>query len=81
MKQGHNTVIINDHVIELNISEFDARWIGRGALNSQTRTWVMNIPKNASNSIGRLIAPGNRPRASWQTEVLLKNLQQPMINT
>jgi len=77
MKHGHNTVIINDHIIELNISEFDPRWIGRGALNSQTRTWVMNIPKNASNSIGRLIAPGNRPRASWQTEVLLKNLQQP----
>jgi len=76
MKQGHNTVIINDHIIELNISEFDPRWIGRGALNSQTRTWVMNIPKNGSNSIGRLIAPGNHVRPGWHTEVLLKDHQQ-----
>lgn len=77
MKNRHNTAIINDIVIEQNIYEFDHRWIGRGALNHNSRTWIMNIPKNGSNSIGRLIAPGNRPRDNWQTEVLLQDQQLP----
>jgi hypothetical protein len=73
----HDTVIINDIIIEQNVKEFDPRWIARGAFNSDTRTWVMNIPKNGSNSIGRLIAPGNRPRESWQTERNYSELGQP----
>lgn len=77
MRHRHNTAIINDIVIEQNIAEFDYRWIGRGALNSESRIWVMNIPKNGSNSIGRLIAPGNRPRDNWQTELLLKDHSEP----
>ena len=77
MRIRHNTAIINDHIIEMNVSEFDRRWIGRGCLNHETRTWIMNIPKNGSNSIGRLIAPGNRPRLFWQTEVSLVDHQQP----
>ena len=72
-----NTAIINDIIIEQNIKEFDPRWIARGAFNSQTRTWVMNIPKNGSNSIGRLIAPGNRPRPGWQTERSYSELGRP----
>lgn len=77
MRYRHDTTIINDIVIEQNIAEFDYRWIGRGALNNQSRTWVMNIPKNGSNSIGRLIAPGNRPRHNWQTELLIKDHLEP----
>ena len=77
MRLRHNTVIINDIIIEQNVKEFDPRWIGRGALNSKTRTWVMNIPKNGSNSIGRLIAPGNRPRPDWQTERNYSDLGTP----
>ena len=68
MRHRHNTVIINDIIIEQNVKEFDSRWIGRGALNTATRTWAMNIPKNGSNSMGRLIAPGNIPRKNWRTE-------------
>lgn len=68
MKIISKVTTINDVIIEQNVSNFDERWIGRGAFNSKTRTWVMNIPKNGSNTIGRLIAPGNRPRADWQTE-------------
>lgn len=64
----HNTAIINDIIIEQNIKNFDPRWISRGAYNSEKKIWIMNIPKNASNSIGRLIAPGNRPRPGWLTE-------------
>ncbi len=68
MRHKHNTDVINDIIIEQNVKEFDQRWIGRGSLCLSSRTWIMNIPKNASNSIGRLIAPGNRPRPDWQTE-------------
>jgi len=68
MIKKHNTAIINDIIIEQNIKNFDPRWISRGCFNSNKRTWIMNIPKNGSNSIGRLIAPGNRPRPGWQTE-------------
>ncbi len=64
----HNTAIINDVIIEQNIKNFDPRWISRGCFNLNKRPWIMNIPKNGSNSIGRLIAPGNRPRPGWQTE-------------
>ena len=77
MIHRHDTVIINDIIIEQNVKEFDPRWIARGAFNNQTRTWVMNIPKNGSNSIGRLIAPGNRPRESWQTERSYADLGKP----
>jgi hypothetical protein len=68
MRIKHNTAIINDIIIEQNVKQFDPRWIARGCFCESTRTWIMNIPKNASNSIGRLIAPGNRPRPGWQTE-------------
>lgn len=64
----HNTDIINNVIIEMNKNSFDPRWIGRGAICQDNRTWVMNIPKNASNSIGRLLAPGNRPRVGWDME-------------
>ena len=64
----HNTTVINDIIIELNVKNFDPRWISRGCFSESRRTWIMNIPKNGSNSIGRLIAPGNRPRLGWQTE-------------
>ena len=77
MRHRHDTVLINDIIIEQNIKEFDPRWIARGAFNSDTRTWVMNIPKNGSNSIGRLIAPGNRPRTSWATERSYSELGRP----
>ena len=77
MKHRHDTVIINDIIIEQNVKEFDPRWIARGAFNSQTRTWVMNIPKNGSSSIGRLIAPGNRCRINWQTECMYSDLGKP----
>ena len=73
----HNTTVINDIIIEQNVKEFDPRWIARGALNSETRTWVMNIPKNGSSSIGRLIAPGNRPRLNWQTEQMYSDRGRP----
>lgn len=76
----HNTTIINDIIIEQNIKNFDPRWIGRGALNTQTRTWVMNIPKNASNSIGRLIAPGNIPRNNWLMEQRYSEVGKPTDN-
>lgn len=76
----HNTAIINDIIIEQNIKNFDPRWIGRGALNTQTRTWVMNIPKNASNSIGRLIAPGNIPRNNWLMEQRYSEVGMPTDN-
>ena len=65
----HNTAIINDVIIEQNIKNFDPRWIARGCFHESRRTWIMNIPKNASNSIGRMVAPGNRPRPGWKTEV------------
>ena len=77
MRHRHDTVLINDIIIEQNVKEFDPRWIARGAFNNQTRTWVMNIPKNGSNSIGRLIAPGNRPRETWQTERSYSDLGKP----
>ena len=77
MRHKHNTVIINDIIIEQNVKEFDPRWIGRGALNTHTRTWAMNIPKNGSNSIGRLIAPGNRPRPGWRTEQKYSEIGSP----
>ena len=77
MKFKHDTVIINDIIIEQRIKEFDQRWIARGCFNSDTRTWVMNIPKNGSNSIGRLIAPGNRPRPNWATEQSYSELGRP----
>jgi len=77
VRHRHDTVIINDIIIEQNVKEFDPRWIARGAFNSQTRTWVMNIPKNGSNSIGRLIAPGNRPRSNWETERSYSDLGKP----
>ena len=77
MRIRHDTVLINDIIIEQNVKEFDPRWIARGAFNSDTRTWVMNIPKNGSNSIGRLIAPGNRPRSSWATERSYSDLGKP----
>ncbi len=77
MRQRHNTTIINDIIIEQNVKEFDPRWISRGAFNSLTRTWVMNIPKNGSNSIGRLIAPGNRLRLNWATERSYAELGNP----
>lgn len=77
MNIKHNPAVINDIIIELNVKEFDPRWISRGAFNSNTRTWVMNIPKNGSNSIGRLIAPGNRPRLNWQTERSYSELGTP----
>lgn len=80
MRHRHDTVLINDIIIEQNVKEFDPRWIARGALNSETRTWVMNIPKNGSNSIGRLIAPGNRPRSGWQTERSYADLGRPDDN-
>ena len=68
MRLRHDTALINDIIIEQNIKQFDQRWIGRGALNTATRVWAMNIPKNGSNSMGRLIAPGNIPRLNWRTE-------------
>ena len=77
MKIKSDAVIINDIIIEQRIKEFDQRWIARGAFNSVTRTWVMNIPKNGSNSIGRLIAPGNIPRDNWQTERKYSELGKP----
>ena len=77
MRLISNPSIINDVIIEQNVGHFDHRWIGRGAFNSDTRTWVMNIPKNGSNSIGRLIAPGNRPRPGWQTEQKYDQLGKP----
>ena len=77
MIHKHNTAIINDIIIEQNIKNFDPRWIGRGALYEPTRTWVMNIPKNASNSIGRLIAPGNRPRKNWLMEQRYSEVGMP----
>lgn len=77
MIHKHNTTIINDIIIEQNIKNFDPRWIGRGALYEPTRTWVMNIPKNASNSIGRLIAPGNRPRKNWLMEQRYSEVGMP----
>ncbi len=80
MKIKHNTTVINDIIIELNVKEFDPRWISRGAFNSDARTWVMNIPKNGSNSIGRLIAPGNRPLPGWQTEQKYTELGTPDDN-
>ena len=80
MRHKHNTAIINDIIIEQNVKQFDPRWIARGAFNSDTRTWIMNIPKNGSNSIGRLIAPGNRPRPGWQTEQSYSNLGTPDDN-
>ncbi len=73
----HNTVIINDIIIEQNVKNFDPRWIARGCFCESTRTWIMNIPKNASNSIGRLIAPGNRPRPGWRTECSYAELGRP----
>ena len=73
----HNTAIINDIIIEQNVKNFDPRWIARGCFSESTRTWIMNIPKNASNSIGRLIAPGNRPRPGWQTEAKYSHLGRP----
>ncbi len=73
----HNTAIINDIIIEQNIKNFDPRWIARGCFSESRRTWIMNIPKNASNSIGRLIAPGNIPRESWQTERSYAELGRP----
>ena len=77
MRHRHDTVVINDIIIEQNVKEFDQRWIGRGCFNTDTRTWIMNIPKNGSNSIGRLIAPGNRCRDQWQTEQKYAELGQP----
>jgi hypothetical protein len=77
MISKHNTAIINDILIEQNIKNFDPRWIGRGALYEPTRTWVMNIPKNASNSIGRLIAPGNIPRKNWLMEQRYSEVGKP----
>ena len=77
MIHKHNIAIINDIIIEQNIKNFDPRWIGRGALYEPTRTWVMNIPKNASNSIGRLIAPGNRPRKNWLMEQRYSEVGMP----
>ncbi len=77
MIHKHNTAIINDIIIEQNIKNFDPRWIGRGALYEPTRTWVMNIPKNASNSIGRVIAPGNRPRKNWLMEQRYSEVGMP----
>lgn len=73
----HNTAIINDVIIEQNIKNFDPRWIARGCFSESRRTWIMNIPKNASNSIGRLIAPGNRPLPGWQTERSYAELGRP----
>jgi len=72
-----DTVIINDIIIEQKVKDFDQRWIARGAFNSHSRTWIMNIPKNGSNSIGRLIAPGNRPRPNWATEQSYSELGKP----
>lgn len=80
MRHRHDTVLINDIIIEQNVKEFDQRWIARGCFNSDTRTWIMNIPKNGSNSIGRLIAPGNRPRISWATERSYSDLGRPTDN-
>ena len=77
MRHRHDTVVINDIIIEQNVKEFDQRWIARGCFNSDTRTWIMNIPKNGSNSIGRLIAPGNRPRTNWATERSYADLGKP----
>ena len=77
MRHRHDTVLINDIIIEQNVKEFDQRWIGRGAINTATRTWAMNIPKNGSNSIGRLIAPGNRPRLNWRTEKRYSEIGSP----
>ena len=77
MRLRHDTVLINDIIIEQNVKEFDQRWIARGCFNSETRTWIMNIPKNGSNSIGRLIAPGNRPRPNWATERSYSELGSP----
>ena len=73
----HNTAIINDVIIEQNIKNFDPRWIARGCFHESRRTWIMNIPKNASNSIGRMVAPGNRPRPGWQTERSYAELGRP----
>ena len=73
----HNTAIINDVIIEQNIKNFDPRWIARGCFSESRRTWIMNIPKNGSNTIGRLIAPGNRPRPGWQTEARYTELGKP----
>jgi hypothetical protein len=73
----HNTTVINDIIIEQNVKGFDPRWIARGAFCDRTRTWIMNIPKNGSNSIGRLIAPGNRPRTGWRTEQSYAELGTP----
>ena len=73
----HDTTIINDVVIEQNIKNFDPRWRSRGAFHSESGTWVMNIPKNASNSIGRLIAPGNSPRPGGLTEQRYSELGKP----
>ena len=77
MNIKHNTAIINDIIIEQNIKNFDPRWIARGCFNESRRTWIMNIPKNASNSIGRLIAPGNRPLPGWQTEKSYSQIGTP----
>lgn len=77
MKHRHNIAIINDIIIEQNVKDFDPRWISRGAFHTESRTWIMNIPKNGSNSIGRLIAPGNRPRVGWQTERSYAELGKP----
>lgn len=77
MRHNHDTVLINDIIIEQNVKQFDQRWIGRGCFNNNLRTWIMNIPKNGSNSIGRLIAPGNRPRSGWQTEQMYSDLGRP----
>lgn len=77
MRLRHDTVLINDIIIEQNVKEFDQRWIGRGAVNTATRTWVMNIPKNGSNSIGRLIAPGNIARQNWRTEQRYSEIGSP----
>jgi hypothetical protein len=76
----HNTAIINDIIIEQNIKNFDPRWISRGAFHSEKKIWIMNIPKNASNSIGRLIAPGNRARSGWLTEQRYSESGQPDHN-
>mgnify|MGYP000010911170 len=77
MIKKHNTAIINDVIIEQNIKNFDPRWIARGCFSESRRIWIMNIPKNGSNSIGRLIAPGNRPRPGWQTEARYTELGEP----
>lgn len=77
MRIKHNTAIINDIIIEQNVKQFDPRWIARGCFCKSTRTWIMNIPKNASNSIGRLIAPGNWPRPGWLTEQRYSELGMP----